>query len=201
METVDGGTLEDVTVKNITMEDIADSPIFLRLGARMRGPAGDRGSGALRRVSITGIRCKNAKTLFPALISGTVIHPIEDVTLSDIEMEFAGGGTKLQATTQPTESDRVYPDPSMFGDIPAYGLYVRYAKNLRVEKMKVSFRKTDHRPAVMLDHVTGAVLSELNAQHAADVPILRLKRTRDVKIEKCDSLKDATVDDAADESF
>src|ERR1700690_2050432 len=40
LETVDGGLLEDVTITNITMRDLAGAPIFLRLGARMRGPAG-----------------------------------------------------------------------------------------------------------------------------------------------------------------
>jgi len=38
LETVDGGILEDVTINNITMRDIANAPIFLRLGSRMRGP-------------------------------------------------------------------------------------------------------------------------------------------------------------------
>jgi Endopolygalacturonase len=38
LETVDGALLEDVTINNITMRDIQNSPIFIRLGARMRGP-------------------------------------------------------------------------------------------------------------------------------------------------------------------
>src|SRR5581483_11192955 len=35
LETVDGGLLEDVTITNITMRDITNAPIFLRLGSRM----------------------------------------------------------------------------------------------------------------------------------------------------------------------
>ena len=54
LETVDGGLLEDVTITNITMRDIVGAPIFLRLGARMRGPAGVP-VGALRRVLISNI--------------------------------------------------------------------------------------------------------------------------------------------------
>ena len=38
LETVDGGVLEDIVISNITMRDIVNSPIFLRLGARMRSP-------------------------------------------------------------------------------------------------------------------------------------------------------------------
>src|SRR5947209_3983912 len=40
LETVDGGLLEDVAITNITMRDVANSPIFLRLGRRLRGPQG-----------------------------------------------------------------------------------------------------------------------------------------------------------------
>ena len=38
METVDGAQLQDITVTNITMRDIISCPIYLRLGARLRGP-------------------------------------------------------------------------------------------------------------------------------------------------------------------
>src|SRR5262245_29773805 len=38
LEAVDGGLLEDVTINNITMRDITNSPIFIRLGNRARGP-------------------------------------------------------------------------------------------------------------------------------------------------------------------
>ena len=42
LETVDGAILEDITFIGITMRDIRNSPIFLRLGTRMRGPKGVR---------------------------------------------------------------------------------------------------------------------------------------------------------------
>ena len=54
LETVDGAQLEDITITNITMRDIVSAPIFIRLGARMRGPAGIP-VGALRRVLISNV--------------------------------------------------------------------------------------------------------------------------------------------------
>src|SRR5688500_17370326 len=48
IETVDGATIEDVAITNLTMRDVSNAPIFLRLGRRMRGPAGTP-VGALRR--------------------------------------------------------------------------------------------------------------------------------------------------------
>ena len=37
-ESVDGALMEDITVSNLTMRDIVNTPIFIRLGARLRGP-------------------------------------------------------------------------------------------------------------------------------------------------------------------
>jgi polygalacturonase len=58
LETVDGGLLEDVTITNITMRDIGNAPIFLRLASRMRGPDGVP-VGELRRIIISNIVAYN----------------------------------------------------------------------------------------------------------------------------------------------
>ncbi len=42
IESVDGGLIEDLSISNITMRETEGPPIFLRLGSRMRGPAGVR---------------------------------------------------------------------------------------------------------------------------------------------------------------
>ena len=38
LETVDGAAMEDIVVSNITMRNCYSSPLFVRLGRRMRGP-------------------------------------------------------------------------------------------------------------------------------------------------------------------
>ena len=40
LESVDGGPIEEITFTGVTMRDIRNAPFFLRLGARLRGPAG-----------------------------------------------------------------------------------------------------------------------------------------------------------------
>src|SRR5207302_7345331 len=59
LETVDGALLEDIAVTNITMRDIISCPIFLRLGARLRGPKGTANQstvvGTLKRVLISNL--------------------------------------------------------------------------------------------------------------------------------------------------
>src|SRR5258706_2166431 len=88
LETVDGAILEDVTISNITMRDIVNSPLFLRLGSRMRTPAGDSMAGALRRIMISNVIVYNADSHFASIISGVPGKVIEDVQLNDIRIYY-----------------------------------------------------------------------------------------------------------------
>ena len=54
LETVDGGLLVDVTITNITMRDVKNAPIFLRLGSRLRAPKGAV-PGELRTINISNV--------------------------------------------------------------------------------------------------------------------------------------------------
>src|SRR5205085_779590 len=103
LETVDGGLLEDVTITNLTMRDIANSPFFLRLGSRNRGPKELTKTEELRRVIISNVVVYNAEPKFSSIISGIPGHYIEDVKLSNIRIYYQGGGTKEQAAIEPPE--------------------------------------------------------------------------------------------------
>ncbi|HTL30596.1 MAG TPA: glycoside hydrolase family 28 protein [Tepidisphaeraceae bacterium] len=166
LETVDGGLLEDVTITNITMRDIANAPIFMRLGARLRGPEGTK-PGQLRRVTISNVECWNAG--LPSIISGIPDHDIEDIRISNIRVHAKGGGTREQATTKPAENEKRYPEPSMFGEMPAYGFYLRHVRGIELIDVKLSYEKTDLRPAIVLDDVKEIELARVKAQHEAGV--------------------------------
>ena len=91
LETVDGAVLEDISVSNITMEDICNSVIFLRLGNRARGPKDVIPYSTMRRINISNIVAYNVDSRYSMLISGLPDHPIEDVTLSNIRVVYKGG--------------------------------------------------------------------------------------------------------------
>ena len=67
LESVDGGAIEDITFTGITMRDIRNAPFFLRLGARLRGPAGTS-VGTFKRVIISNIICDAPANDMPAII-------------------------------------------------------------------------------------------------------------------------------------
>jgi hypothetical protein len=77
LESVDGGPIEDITFTGVTMRDIRNAPFFLRLGARLRAPAGT-GVGKFKRVIISNINCNAPANDMPAIIAGVPGSPIED---------------------------------------------------------------------------------------------------------------------------
>jgi len=200
LETVDGALLEDVTISNVTMRDIFNSPIFLRLGSRMRAIEG-RPVGSLRRVSLSDFTIYNADPRFASIISGIPGHDIEDVRLSNIRIYYQGGGTKEQAALAPPEAEKDYPEPRMFGEIPAYGFFLRHVNGIEMSGVKVSYLKEDVRPAFVLSDVKHAAFDKLRAQHAAGVPSFVLKDVEDFDLRQSPGLPDTALKSVTQKAF
>jgi polygalacturonase len=181
LETVDGALLEDVSIANITMRDIVNLPIFLRLGSRMRGPA-DTPIGKLRRVNISNVVVSNTAGRYASILSGIPGYEIEDVKLSDIYILSQGGGTKEEAGIVPPEKEKGYPEPTMFGTMPSYGFYIRHVKGIEMGNIEVKYMKEDFRPAFALMDVQGADFIHVKAQHPSDVPVFTLRNVRDFNV-------------------
>jgi polygalacturonase len=162
LETVDGGAVEDITVANLTMRDVTTAPIFLRVGNRGRGPAGTP-VGSMRRVHISHVVAYNAEPRFASIVAGIPGHPVEDVSLSDIRLVYRGGGTAEDAKREPPEVEDAYPEPSMFGTLPAFGLYVRHAKGVSLRDIVITTMKPDARPPMVLQDVRGMMLDHVDA--------------------------------------
>jgi hypothetical protein len=178
---VDGALLEDVTISNITMRDIVNDPIFLRLGSRMRGPDGTP-VGALRRVNISNIIVYNASGNNACTISGIPGHDIEDVSLNNIHIYYQGGGTKEQSEREVPENESKYPEPGMFGVSPAYGLFVRHAKNIKIDDVEFSYLKPDYRPAFVFDDVQGIYMNHVVAQKETGESPLRMQNSSGLSV-------------------
>jgi polygalacturonase len=160
LEQVDGGVLEDIAISNITMRDVTNSPVFLRLGARLRRP--DRTEpGHVRRVLIENLVASNVAPDHGILILGLPGHPIEDVVLSNIQIHYVGGGTAEQAARTVPELEKAYPDPYDFGLIPSWGMFARHVEGLSLRGVELRTIKPDARPAIVLDDVANVRLSDV----------------------------------------
>lgn len=181
LETVDGALLEDVAISNITMRHIADLPIFMRLGSRMRGPRTLK-VGQLRRVTISNIVVSNTSGRYCSILSGIPGHEIEDVRLSDIIILTEGGGTAAEAAIKPPEKADGYPEPTMFGTMPAYGFFIRHVKGLQMTGVEVRTEKADARPACILDDVERADFIHIKTQRAPGGEAFALENVKDFNV-------------------
>lgn len=151
IETVDGGVIENVAASGLVMHEVTTAPLFLRLGDRRRGPPGT-GTGAIRGVVIKDVEATGIDHRFAATIAGLPGARIEDVTLRDIRFAYAGGGTAADAARLPPILADAYPEPSMFGITPAWGLWLRYASGIQLDNVDFTTRVPDGRPEILAEH-------------------------------------------------
>ena len=189
-EEVDGGLLEDITVSNITMRDIANAPIYLRLGRRLRGPA-PIAVGAARRIKIDHVVAHNVAAQSGVLILGLPGHAIEDVSLSNIFIDYVGGGTAEQAQREVPDDEAAqqqYPEPASHGTMPSWGMFARHVKNLDVSHVEFRAAKGDLRPTVQLDDVADVAFDAVKLPHEASATAFVLKNVSGFSIHNSSGL-------------
>lgn len=64
------------------------------------------------------------------------------------------------------EMPAVYPEPSNWGILPAYGLYARHVEGLTVENLTLSWKVKDERHAIVLDDAAKVKLTGISASVA-----------------------------------
>ena len=181
LETVDGALLEDIAITNTTMRDLACGPLFLRLGARLRGPKESTKPGTLKRVLVSNLECHNAPMRYASILSGIPGNPIEDVKLSNIYVETLGGAAADAAQNRLPEKEDAYPEPTMFGPTPASGFYLRHIHNLEMSHVEIANAAADARPAFSLEDVERADFFAVTAPRTAG-GAFALNNVRDLRI-------------------
>ena len=152
LEVVDGGTMENIIAERLRLREVTTAPLFLRIGDRRRGPEG-LGVGAMRGVRLRDIEAVDILPDYAATLAGLPEAPIHDVVLSDIRLSYRGGGKAEWAARRPDDLADAYPEPSMFGPSPAYGLWARHVDGLRIENLTIETATPDSRPERLYENV------------------------------------------------
>jgi polygalacturonase len=198
IETVDGAVIEDVSVTNLTMRDIAGAPIFMRLGARMRGPAG-AAVGVLRRVTLSNISClcgnhsAEQRPRLSSILAGIPGHPIEDLKMSDITIVHPGGGRKEDALRQLGENEREYPEPNMFGTTPAHGFFIRHVRGVEMAGIKIEHAGEELRPAFVVEDVEGVDFGRIKLGLTAGVPAFSVSNVKNFSVYRSKPVPDTEL--------
>ena len=177
IESVDGAKVSDVLVERIAAQNTGNA-LFMRLGHRA-GPQ----PGTMQNVVIRQLQCDvpfgrpdEAYDLrgpevdffhnpFPASICGIPGHCIENVTLEDIKVTYPGRASKSMAYVplwrkqDVPEQIQKYPEFTMFGELPAWGLYLRHLRNITLKNVQLSLKADDFRPMIVEEDVEGLHLS------------------------------------------
>jgi len=156
------------------MRNITDAPLFLRLGERMRGPQ-VASVGAIKRILISNVTCYEASQL-PSILSGVPGHFIEDIKIRDVYLHQVGGCDAAMASLQPPEREKEYPEPNMFGALPATGFFLRHVKNLEMSNVEIAAREPDLRPAFSLLDVHGADFFRVRVPRPSSAPAFSLRQ-------------------------
>lgn len=95
-----------------------------------------------------------------SLITGHVFqgvtYRITDLAFTRVAVTFAGGRGSVP-DDPPEATPNQYPESNMFGDLPAWGYFLRHVAGVRFEESRASVAGTDARPRLVTRDVTGLV--------------------------------------------
>lgn len=180
IECVDGGIIENIKVQNINAKNTGNG-IFIRLGFR----DGEK-PGSIKNVSIKDVKVQIPfgrpdinydlrgpevpyfHNAFPSSIVGIPGHYIENVVIENLEITYPGRASKgmayvpLSRLNQVPENIKSYPEFDMFGELSAWGFYVRHVKGLEFKNITLKLENEDFRPAFVFDNINDLKMGEID---------------------------------------
>lgn len=213
LECVDGGVMEDIDISDVKATNTGNA-IFIKLGHRIPS----RPIGRVKNIRISRVEADIPNTkpdkgyelegpldtifynLLPSSIVGLPNYPIKNIYLNDIHITHGGGGApdiayaSLNSLHTIREQAREYPEFSMFGELPAWALYMRHTEGVVMKNVTVRLKEKDYRPAFVLDDVKKITLHNIKITEGGSAPSLILKDVKEpilsrIKYQKNDSNK------------
>ncbi len=188
LEIADGGTMENITIRNLKM-DVVATPIFIMISERHRKVRGNITvpQGIIRNIHIKGIQAvvdkyktydeleKSYYDFIPyaSSITGFPGQYVEDVIIEDVDITIKGGFPERIAEDtlrNIPEAGKKYPENRMFGVLPAYGFYIRHARGLSLQNIRLSIEQEDGRPAFIMDDVHDSVFDDITIKNITNTP-------------------------------
>jgi hypothetical protein len=187
----DGGEIDGVTYRNITMTHVAN-PIYILVTDRLRSGALDKKPGIIRNITISDVTVADCRSgshhgpVNPITISGRPDARLQQIILERITVAYPGGGSAELAGVIPGYSKEYA--PGKFGDRPASGLYARNIEGLTLRNVSFTFTSQDGRPPLVLSDINGLNIDGFQSPKSGVGLLLSLDRVRDCTIGKTPGL-------------
>jgi hypothetical protein len=177
--TVDGGVLDGVVASNVVMRNVG-TPLAIIRGNRDRCSL-HGGPGPLGSIRISNIIATGAK--FTSVIAGLPDSPVTDVQISGVSITMAVSGIGPNTLEAVPEQPTAYPQPVMFGALPAFGLFMRHVVDLSLSDVKFKAPLEENRPDIVADDVVRLRLRGYENESKTSPTHLWLNNVRDSFVE------------------
>ncbi|MBO9572006.1 MAG: hypothetical protein J7497_07325, partial [Chitinophagaceae bacterium] len=187
-----GGSMKNITFSNIVMDNV-NGPISLRC-AGWKLEQGDTApfeindsnweNGKIENILFNNIRATTPEKNHAISITGTTKTRPRDITFSNIDITYTGGGTAEQgARREVPDLERQYPEMYIFGDLPAYAMYMHHVSGVVFNNVHFRLQSDDLRPALVCDDVDDLELSGFKVAGTKSAEsVIRLQNTWNVFI-------------------
>jgi polygalacturonase len=139
------GTLKDIRIRDVVAEVTVED----------RAKAARATYKNLKVDTSPGVTDAEKSKSGPIMITGIPGHNVENVVLENITISYPGGGTQEDAERVVPEDIARYPEQFFFGVLPAWGAYIRHARNVEFRNVLLDIRSPDARKRIVLDDVEG----------------------------------------------
>lgn len=188
LEIVDGGIMDGVMVHDVVIEE-TECPIYVRLGNRARkynpeAPAPP--AGLMRNVQLSNIMAYNTGN-YAVSITGVPAASIENISLSHLRLANRGGlkqGDFIASTDSVAEDEKGYPEPTVWKNLPVFGLFIRHVKNISVTNVSLVNMQSDPRPAFAAIDVGHLVITQVRVEGSSSPPGMVVKGVQQLETEK-----------------
>ena len=176
LEVVDGGSMRGVLISNIQMEN-ARTPLFVRLGRRTPAQGSFLRGIRFEQIHATGALLTNSITGVPGM-------PIEDVVIANSSFRMSEHGSAAWTHSEISEYAERYPEARMFGRLPAFGVYIRHAREIRIKNTEFTAILPEERSSIVCDDVHDLELCGLTTSAPSSTEaVFGLRNTSDAFIQ------------------
>ncbi len=155
VESVDGSAVRNITFQRINFSGCQNA-IFITLGSRSGAAVGSVSGITFR--DITGSSMSDVRGCpISGCFTNGITYRLGNLLFENVNISYAGGVSPIPAA--PPEYVGQYPENTMWGNLPAYGYYLRHATNVIFTNCFTSVTSTDARPWIATSDVSNVQIA------------------------------------------